>query len=389
MEGRTLQRSYTQVEFPVTRTTRSQHNHHQSRHGHRSKVEASLSPRKNSTTHMTGTRIKPGMELYKPPNQREPGQQLNGTRLNVHAKEFVMAGQGLQGSKSTGNILHAAHDEISHKRPSIKPSTNHITNITAGHTLAQRGVQFTEEHGVSKGNLKRSKSMSHAHGTLPPAPAEITLFEKHPAAALVKKACFNPDDLQSVQLMELAKVLVDRAMDDRAHAQSYAAFCLNIIERETSGTFLESLLNFSQYTVEKKCYKDGTHRYHAFMGFLNELYSVLKPRQNNLKPLTTVSPTLTVLSLIVQVCQSVLSQKCLSQRAEVECLFFTVTTVGRDIEAEEPKLMDSLMWSVRDAFLSPNTSAPIKKTLLQLVELRATKWHLPATAIMYYQSPNP
>uniref|UniRef100_A0A0A9XED2 CBP80/20-dependent translation initiation factor n=2 Tax=Lygus hesperus TaxID=30085 RepID=A0A0A9XED2_LYGHE len=402
MEGRGLQRSYTQVEFPVTRSARSQHHHyHQGRQGHH---KAEVTARKNNNNinttnnNMTGTRVRPGMELYKPPStsnyhsyQRDPG--ANGTRLNVHAKEFVME-NALQGSKSTGNILHAAHDETSHKKTSIKPITNFpLATSKSVHQQAQqsRGVQFVEEQEAKREvSLKRSKSMSAAHGAHQTyVSSELSLFEKHSASDLVKKACFNPDELQSMQLMDLAKVLVDKAMDDRAHAQSYASICLNIIEKESSGTFLESLLNISQYTVEKKCYKDGTHRYHAFMAFLNELYSLLKPRQVHLRPHATVSPTLTVLSLIVQVCQSVLAQKNLTHRTEVECLFFTVTTVGRDIEAEEPKLLDALMWSVRDAFLSPTTSPPIKKTLLQLVELRATKWHLPATAIMYYQSPNP
>ncbi|BES95169.1 MIF4G domain [Nesidiocoris tenuis] len=352
---------------------------------------------------MTGTRTRPGMELYRPPNQRDPGQ-INGTRLNVHAKEFVMTGSPLQGSKSTGNILHATHDENHHRKTSAKSITNN-TLTSAGHLQAQRGVQFSgEQDAASRGrDLKRSKSMSHAHGggnqpvasttnSAPTAaPPEIAyLFEKTPSvSALVKSACNNPTELQPNQLMELAKILVDKAMDDRAHAQSYASICLIVAEKESSGTFLESLLNISQFAVEKKCYKDGTHRYHAFMAFLNELYSLLKPKQVHLNPYATVPPTLTVLSLIVQVCRSVLSQKNLTQRTEVECLFFTVTTVGRDIEAEEPKLLDSLMWSVRDAFLSATTSPPIKKTLLQLVELRATKWHLPATAIMYYQNPNP
>lgn len=63
-----------------------------------------------------------------------------------------------------------------------------------------------------------------------------------------------------------------------------------------------------------------------------------------------------------------------------------MTTVGRDLELEDPRLLDALMWAVRDAFLAPGTSQPNKHTLLQLIELKAAKWHLPASTIMYYKN---
>lgn len=70
---------------------------------------------------------------------------------------------------------------------------------------------------------------------------------------------------------------------------------------------------------------------------------------------------------------------------QVESLFFVVTTTGRDMEGDCPKQMEQLMACVRDAFLMQETSAQIRRTLLQLIEMRAARWQLSARAVLYYQ----
>jgi hypothetical protein len=45
--------------------------------------------------------------------------------------------------------------------------------------------------------------------------------------------------------------------------------------------------------------------------------------------------------------------------------------------------MPGLMAALRDAFLTAALPG-VRKTLLQLIEMRAARWQLPAPAVMYY-----
>lgn len=70
---------------------------------------------------------------------------------------------------------------------------------------------------------------------------------------------------------------------------------------------------------------------------------------------------------------------------QIECLFYVLTCIGRDLESYLPDQLDGLLASVRDAFLNSNASAPaIRRTLLQLIELQASRWQLPGNTVLYY-----
>lgn len=99
------------------------------------------------------------------------------------------------------------------------------------------------------------------------------------------------------------------------------------------------------------------------------------------------------------------------------CLFTVLTSIGRDMEITFPLKMKQLLAAVRDALLgigpyhqqhqhhhqfrpggtvaisdfsSISTSAGlspiVQKTLMQLIELHAANWQLPASAVRYYYS---
>lgn len=68
---------------------------------------------------------------------------------------------------------------------------------------------------------------------------------------------------------------------------------------------------------------------------------------------------------------------------QTECLFFVLTSIGRDLDSEMSMRMPGLMAALRDAFLTA-TQPGVRKTLLQLIEMRAARWQLPAPAVMYY-----
>lgn len=69
---------------------------------------------------------------------------------------------------------------------------------------------------------------------------------------------------------------------------------------------------------------------------------------------------------------------------QTECLFFVLTGLGKDIEVELPHQMAKVMGAARDAFLTTVRVPAVRKTLLQLIEMHAARWQLPAPAVMYY-----
>lgn len=75
---------------------------------------------------------------------------------------------------------------------------------------------------------------------------------------------------------------------------------------------------------------------------------------------------------------------------QTNCLFFILTCIGKDLDAELPAQLQQLLGSVRDAFLAEETTTlpPVKRTLLQLIELHAAHWQLPAPAVVYYYPSN-
>lgn len=62
-----------------------------------------------------------------------------------------------------------------------------------------------------------------------------------------------------------------------------------------------------------------------------------------------------------------------------------LTCIGKDLEAQLPQQLEGLLTAVRDAFLNSQNSPPaIRRTLLQLIELQASRWQLPGNTVLYY-----
>ncbi|KAL1132344.1 hypothetical protein AAG570_010300 [Ranatra chinensis] len=252
--------------------------------------------------------------------------------------------------------------------------------------------------------LKRSKSMSSAHSSssssstvlpskLIPTSLDLPIGPDHsllpPDIQRLAKASYaDPNKYSTADLINLAKQLVEKATEERQYAERLATYCANIIEKEVEVTFLESLINSCQYALQKRSSRDTNgSKYYAFMAFLSHLYTLMKrlPLDDKCTNLG-IAPNSALLCLLVQCCQGSLKEPILKLRQEIECLFFVITTIGRELEQEQPKQLETLMNSVRDSFLNGSMSDPIRKTLMQLIELHASRWQLPAFAVMYYQS---
>lgn len=380
---------------------------------------------------ITTIKGKPTMEIYRPPNVRSDGTPPG--KLNVHAKEFTMNNElqssksstnlsmgfepmQLQHSKSSGNILR----HVANHPPGFIPilstplplpllhSTSQIlgqlprTSYEVVHpmfTPPNQGANFgnwNHQYQNNNQNLKRSKSMNSADSqhltaklkhSFSKEETDLGKFSSEDEANL-KVAVEDPNQLPSRTLMDLVKTIMERVVEGIRYSEAGAKLCISIIEKEKNQTFMESLINTCQqwYQERDKILRgvkagDGT-RFTAFMWFLTEMCGQLKRAQ--LKgQFETLQPDLVLLSVLAKCCQACVSLpiKCLS---ETECLFFVLTSIGRDLETELPLQLDQLMASVRDGFLASAGAPAVRRTLLQLIELHASNWQLPGSSVLYY-----
>lgn len=206
--------------------------------------------------------------------------------------------------------------------------------------------------------------------------------------ANLKIALEDPNQLPSRTLMDMVKIILERIAEGIRYSEAGAKLCITIIEKEKTQTFLESLINTCQqwYQERDKILRgikagEGT-RFTAFMWFLTEMCGQLKRHQMR-KQFESLQPDLVLLSVLAKCCQACVSLpiKCL---AETECLFFVLTSIGRDLENELAPQLEQLLASVRDGFLASAGSPPVRRTLLQLIELHASNWQLPGSSVLYY-----
>ncbi|CAG9771621.1 unnamed protein product [Ceutorhynchus assimilis] len=402
--------------------------------------------KRRSQTMATIRAGKPTMEIYRPPNVRT---DIPPGKLNVHAKEFTMnelqaskssgnlhlamgfEPMPLQHSKSSGNILrHVNHPGFIPILPAGMPlpllhsasaaqligamqrpnyhqyapellahpvfsGQNHPQQMYHQNNWAPNNYQNNPPASAPSPSLKRSKSLGASDSqnlvtklkSIVKEDIDIQVFAEEDQAN-IKQAMDDPNQLPSRTLMDLVKIIMEKAVEGIKYSESIAKLCVTIIEAEKNQTFLESLLNTCQqwYQEKDKILRgikagDGT-RFTAFMWFLTELYGLLK-RQQIKENQELLQPELVLLSVLAKCCQACVSLpiKCLS---ESECLFFVLTSIGRDLESEIPQQLELLLASVRDGFLASAGSASVRRTLLQLIELHASNWQLPGSSVLYY-----
>lgn len=270
-----------------------------------------------------------------------------------------------------------------------------------GYTPRQPNPQMSryQERQTVSTSLKRSKSMSAADSaSLAAKLKSLALQAEAPdlgefppeIQANIKAVMEDPNKLPTRTLMELSKHIMERIVEGRRYSLPGAKLCITIIEKERTETFLESLMNLCQqwYQERDKLLRnakagDGS-KFTAFMWFLTEMSCQLKRRQLQLKTeCEGVPPGLLLLTILVKCCQTCVHPP-VKSLAEIECLFFVLTSIGKDLEQELPQHLDQLVTSVRDGFLASAAVPAIRKTLLQLIELKASNWQLAGPTVLYY-----
>ncbi|KAK8772238.1 MIF4G domain-containing protein-like [Amblyomma americanum] len=70
--------------------------------------------------------------------------------------------------------------------------------------------------------------------------------------------------------------------------------------------------------------------------------------------------------------------------SQMECLRSVLTIAGEGIERCAPQRMETLVQRLREAFLLPDLSAQARKTLLEVIELRASGWQFNLAQELYH-----
>ncbi|XP_022837821.1 CBP80/20-dependent translation initiation factor isoform X3 [Spodoptera litura] len=356
-------------------------------------------------------------------------------KLNVHAKEFTMAKPadlqnrpamgigyatvGLQHSRSA--VLHAHVPP--HYRPVMPPHAllNSASSGNVPHAQVGPRVHFklqpqqaiipekkkSPPSSLTNGNgksirpqsftpgLKRSKSLTSADalasgmaalglaadaGDLGNFPPEIQ--------ECIDKALEDPNAVSARTLMDAVGHLVSRAVESPRYALPAARRCIAVVERESTETFLESLLNTCQQWYHDRdkllgsTVGGGRPRLMAFLSFLLEMYCQLRRRAIQRRG-ASAQPGQVLLTLICKCCEDCIRQP-VPSASDTENLFFVLTYIGRDLESQLPGELERLLTAVRDAFLTAGAAPSIRRTLLQLIELHASRWQLPGCAVLYY-----
>ncbi|XP_013781827.1 MIF4G domain-containing protein-like [Limulus polyphemus] len=346
------------------------------------------------------SKFKPSMEIYRPPGVRVAGDM---TSFMKQIPASVTNGHYIQNDIINTTNMAPLSESLSQK-----------TNI--GSPKVHFQCSPTKFSGHRSSTLKRSKSFGGAE-VMEMAAAGFDR-DGYPIEyqGLVKKALQDPNSLSSRQLMEVVRVLCNKAVQSIQHAEPAAQMCFTIIEKDNSETFLESLLNSCRewYNERDKLLRspltschgglDGTggtfRRWTAYIFFLTELFLRFKSRHRNVIMTMSAqggalsnSPTptpavedrsLSLMMLIYECCEIILKPPSLNCVAEIECLRSVLTSVGRQLQLDSPQRMRQLVSLMRDAFINPSISSQIRKTLLELVELHASQWQLDLPQSMYY-----
>ncbi|XP_068140788.1 uncharacterized protein [Drosophila tropicalis] len=348
--------------------------------------------------------------------RRQAGMSLGNMPTAGHHRSILVTHPisplPLMNSPSSGNILHSTNRVKFAPEPRTQKqhyvSNNNNTNNNNNLYAQPYQANLNGLDPYLNGNaLQRSKSLSSADALtrgmaglglgLGSEVADIGQFTPE-IQALIDTALEDPNKLNSRCLMELTSQFIKRAVESRRFALPISRLCLNIIAKEQKETFLEALLNTCRQWYqerEKLLYaiqgmkSPSRVRFTAFMAFLTEMFCQLKRRQLQLRTHHEgTPPPLVLLSLLSKCCEDCVRPPVRSL-SEIECLFYVLTCIGQDMEQQLPTQLELLMALVRDAFLNVGDSAAaIRRTLLQLIELKASHWQLPGNTVLYYTHTN-
>ncbi|XP_026811427.1 uncharacterized protein LOC113552741 isoform X3 [Rhopalosiphum maidis] len=370
------------------------------------------------------------------------------SKLNVHAKEFSLersntAPQSIANGVKQEGTRHNANAVLSRSRTfytnDIKPNSqkksyDYKNNFAYKNNCQQMKynaqqkdtqgpkVQFKESKQKSKPtlndqlnkcamdpkndfSLRRSKTYNGPDSKYYQNTSEETRasWKCQPNEFYVKDLNCFPEDINDMakrivkdtknsptkDLMLLALKIIEHVVNNQDTMTPSVNLSLYIIERDTRDTYVNMIINTIQLWFVKREKLLQPPRFFSYATFVLQMYKGMKQNKVLLNRMEkeAYSRKQALLMLLLKICEHCLTpSKEKNTIEEIECLFNIVNGIGRDLEQEVPDTLKQLYVSIRDVMLTGDCSASVKKTLLHLIELRASRWVLPPSTVHYYNS---
>ncbi|XP_077491944.1 uncharacterized protein LOC144102587 [Amblyomma americanum] len=217
---------------------------------------------------------------------------------------------------------------------------------------------------------------------------------------ILEFALKDPDTLKPWQVNELVDAVLCIGIQNVENAEKAAEFCAGIIAREKVGRFDSSLLYTCTQWFEHRdvaLARDPTsdlgvppaeeprHRWTVFVTFLAELVIAVtaKGKTTEIKSKHR-GRTFCLVALFCECCKQMLQSSALQRLAELECLRRVLKKAGRSVVRVAPRRMEALAGCMREAFVDAQASPEVTLVLLELLELRASRWKFTAAQRLYY-----
>ncbi|XP_025204074.1 probable cyclin-dependent serine/threonine-protein kinase DDB_G0292550 isoform X2 [Melanaphis sacchari] len=205
---------------------------------------------------------------------------------------------------------------------------------------------------------------------------------------MAKRIVKDTKNSPTKDLMLLALKIIEHVVNNQDTMKPSVNLSLYIIERDTRDTYVNMIINTIQLWFVKREKLLQPPRFFSYATFVLQMYKGMKQNKvlSNRMEKEAYSRKQTLLMLLFKICEHCLMPSKENTIEEIECLFNIVDSIGRDLEQEVPDTLKQLYVSIRDVMLTRDCSSSVKKTLLHLIELRASQWSLPSSAVHYYNS---
>ncbi|XP_013396443.1 MIF4G domain-containing protein A-like [Lingula anatina] len=203
----------------------------------------------------------------------------------------------------------------------------------------------------------------------------------------IAKALKNPKSVTGIVLDEVAHAIVNRAYEDTGYYKTAAKMCKIITQKETElekydvipcSRFRYAVIDHCQRLYDDHVQMRETNRrfWMEYVHFLAELYHQI--RDSCGRGIRGIFDVLYKALMVLS------RPPCIFEPDEMDVLCSILHEVGQDLEVDDGDQMDTLICGVRDAALEPHTEPWCRGTLMQILELRASRWELPHHVAQFY-----
>ncbi|CAG2101817.1 unnamed protein product [Medioppia subpectinata] len=238
---------------------------------------------------------------------------------------------------------------------------------------------------------------------------------------LIRRSIEKTNSMTTNQLMQIVRIICNKAIDNSSNSRSLAIICLTINEKQSEThrhLFIESLINcLREWFNERdrlRLTSGGARRWVAYVSFICELYMNLKTRTepqntrqcfndtrhfdneydfhtNRSNDSQTSPPVMAKqekqFSVLLYDSFQAILMNANSTPTEIECLHSSLRSCGKYLEEDNASRMKTLMATIRDTFLSLSQSSHqinCQKLYLEIIELCSSRWHFTQSQLIYY-----